>query len=257
VGGWQLAPYPLSRNAFLYLTAEDTFPVETMNLIEANHIEGKVFNFYNWGGYIDLRTQGRLQVFIDGRAGTAFDEKTYRQYLAVLGMYNRWEEVVWASGADYVLWPQHSPKQIEQLRKSGRWRVLYFDHVATLLVRAERPQADAPVPTPDSPWRDLALGWSSMRSRDYLTAAGQFERALQRMPNLRAACEGLADAQSSVGPTGRGRRHGRPLSAHVPGSGAPRAAPRSLRETGPYFQRSQTVAGDEIARKVRPRQFVR
>jgi len=25
-GGWQLAPYPLSRNAFLYLTAEDTFP---------------------------------------------------------------------------------------------------------------------------------------------------------------------------------------------------------------------------------------
>jgi hypothetical protein len=198
-GGWQLAPYPLSRNAFLYLTAEDTFPVEAMNLIEANHIEGKVFNFYNWGGYIDLRTQGRLQVFIDGRAGTAFDEKTYRQYLAVLGMYNRWEEVVWASGADYVLWPQHSPRQVEQLRKSGRWRVLYFDHVATLLVRAERPQADALVPTPDSPWRDLALGWSSMRTRDYLTAAGQFERALQRMPNLRAACEGLADGQSLSG----------------------------------------------------------
>ena len=35
-----------------------------------------------------------------------------------------------------------------------------------------------------------------MRSRDYLTAAGQFERALQHMPSLRAACEGLADAQS-------------------------------------------------------------
>jgi hypothetical protein len=202
-GGWQLVPYPLSRNAFLYLTAEDTFPVEAMNLVEANHIEGKVFNFYNWGGYVDLRTQGRLQVFIDGRAGTAFDEKTYRQYLAVLGMRPGWEDVVAASGADYVLWPQHSPKQIEQLRKSGRWRLLYSDHVATLLTRTERTQETALLPTPDSSWRDLALGWSTLRARDYATAEGHFERALQRKPSLRSACEGLADAQSQSGQLAR------------------------------------------------------
>jgi hypothetical protein len=198
-GGWLLAPYPLSRNAFLYLTAEDTFPVEALNLIEANHFEGKVFNYYNWGGYIDWRTQGRLQVFIDGRAGTAFDEKTYRQYLAVLGMQARWEDVVGASQADFVLWPQHSPKQIEQLRKSGHWRVLYSDHVASLLVRAERPQEATLLPTPDSPWRDMTLGRSSMRARDYASAEGYFQRSLQGMPNLRTACEGLADVQSLSG----------------------------------------------------------
>ncbi len=175
-----------------------------MNLIEANHLEGKVFNYYNWGGYVDWRTEGRLQVFIDGRAGTAFDEKTYRQYLRVLGMQNRWEDVVSDSGADFVLWPQHSSQQVDQLRKSGRWQPLYSDHVATLLARADRPLPTASLPTPDSPWRDLTLGWAALRTRDYATVEGHFQRALQRMPNLRPACEWLADAQALSGPPGGG-----------------------------------------------------
>jgi hypothetical protein len=198
-GGLRLAPFPLSRNAFLYLTALDSFPVEAMNLVEANHIQGKVFNWYNWGGFIDWRTDGRLQVFIDGRAGTAFDEKTYRQYLRVLGLSNGWEDVVWTSGADFVLWPRRYPKPIEQLRKSGRWRHLYSDHVAALLVRADRPQPEPLVPTPDSPWRDLTLGWSAFRAHEYPTAEGHFQRALQQMPSLRPACEWLADTQDQLG----------------------------------------------------------
>jgi hypothetical protein len=198
-GAFRLAPYPLSGNAFLYLTAEDSFPVEAMNFVESNHLQGKVFGYYNWGGYIDWRTGGGLQVFIDGRAGTAFDEKTYRQYLQVLEMRQGWEAVIGDSGADFVLWPQHKGEQIRRLRSTGRWRPLYSDHVATLLVRADRPQPEATVPTPDSPWRDLALGWSTIGTRDYTAAEGHFERALQRMPNLRAACEWLADVRSVQG----------------------------------------------------------
>jgi hypothetical protein len=198
-GGLQLAPFPLSRNAFLFLTAQDSFPVEAMNLVEANHLEGKLFNYYNWGGYVDWRTEGHLQVFIDGRAGTVFDEKTYRQYLRVLGLQDRWEDVVWASGADFVLWPQHAPQQIDRLRKSGRWRPLYSDHVATLLARADRPQPQPLLPTPDSPWRDLTLGWAAFRPHEYATARDRFQRALQQMPNLRPACEWLADAHSLLG----------------------------------------------------------
>jgi hypothetical protein len=197
-GGFRLAPFPLSRNAFLYLTALDSFPVEAMNFVEANHLRGKVFALYNWGGYVDWRTEGRLQVFIDGRAGTVFDEKTYRQYLRVLTLHDGWEDVVWDSGADLVLWPQRTPKQIEQLRKSGRWRPLYTDHVAVLLARADRPQPRPLLPTPDSPWRDLALGWSASIAHEYATAEGHFQSALQRMPNLRPACEWLADTQAQT-----------------------------------------------------------
>jgi hypothetical protein len=198
-GGLRLAPFPLSGNAFLYLTNLDSFPVEAMNLIETNQIEGKVFSLYNWGGYIDWRTQGRMQVFIDGRAGTVFDEKTYRQYLQVVHLHDRWEDVIEESGADFLLWPRRYPKQIEGLRRSGRWRSLYSDHVATLLARADLPLAKPLLPTPDSPWRDLTLGWSASSAHDYAAAEGHFQRALHGMPNLRPACEWLANAQAQSG----------------------------------------------------------
>jgi Tfp pilus assembly protein PilF len=39
------------------------------------------------------------------------------------------------------------------------------------------------------------LGWSASRAHEYATAEGHFRRALQRMPNLRPACEWLAHVQ--------------------------------------------------------------
>jgi len=198
-GAWRLYPYPLSSNAFLYLTAQDSFPVEAMNFVEANRLQGKIFALYNWGGYVELRDQGRLQVFIDGRAGTVYDEKTYLQYLRVLGMHRGWEDVIWDSGADFVLWPKRNPKQIDQLRASPRWRTLYTDNVAVLLARADRTDLGDMKPSPDSPWRDLALGWSAIHSKDYANAETRFQSALQRMPSLRPACEWLALSRARLG----------------------------------------------------------
>jgi hypothetical protein len=63
-------PYPKSASSFQYLTAEDEFPVEMCDFIEANNLKGNIFAYYNWGGYLHLRTGGRMKVFIDGRADT-------------------------------------------------------------------------------------------------------------------------------------------------------------------------------------------
>jgi hypothetical protein len=197
-GAWRLSPYPLSRNAFLYLTAQDSFPVEAMSFVEANQLKGKIFALYNWGGYVELRDSGRLRVFIDGRAGTVYNEKTYLQYLRVLGMHRGWEDIIWDSGADFVLWPKRNPKQIEQLLASQRWRTLYSDNVAALLVRADRTDLGPMKPTPDSPWRSLAQGWSAIRGKDYAAAETHFQSALQGMPSLRPACEWLALARARL-----------------------------------------------------------
>jgi hypothetical protein len=195
-GLWRLYPYPLSSNAFLYLTAQDSFPVEALNVAEANHLSGKVFAFYQWGGYVDLRTQGRLQVYIDGRADTVFDDQTYRRYTHVLGMAKDWEEIVERSGADYFLWPKRHGKQIEGLRATGDWRTLYADHVAALLIRADLPRPDPLLPSPESPWRELALGWRASAAKHLPEAERHFAAALAEMPNLRMACEWLANTQA-------------------------------------------------------------
>jgi hypothetical protein len=191
-----LLPYPLSSRAFLYLTSQDGFPVEAMNVAEVNQLQGKVFAYYEWGGYVDLRTDGRLQVFIDGRADTVFDDQTYRRYSRVHNAHPGWEKVVDDSGADYFLWPRQHHKQAEALRESGKWRTLYADHVAVLLIRADLPGPSPLQPSPDSPWRDLTLGWRASAARDWTSAKTYFQHALDKKPNLRAACEWLANAQS-------------------------------------------------------------
>ncbi len=196
LGGYWLLPYPLSSKAFLYLTSQDSFPVEAMNVVDANHLTGKVFAYYQWGGYVDLRTGGRLQVYIDGRAGTVFDEQTYRNYTRVLGLAKGWEDIVDASGADYFLWPERHRKQIETLRASGDWRILYVDHVAALLVRSDRRPEGPLQPSPDSAWRELALGWHALRAKKLQEAEAHLRRALEMMHNLRAACEWLANVQA-------------------------------------------------------------
>ena len=193
--GW-LWPYPLSSNAFLYLTAQDSFPVEALNVIEANQLSGKVFAFYQWGGYIDLRTRGRLQVYIDGRADTVFNDQIYRDYTRVLGMSKTWEAIVYTSGADYFLWPKRHNKQIEVLRRSGQWRQLYSDHIAALLVRTDREAPHVLQPSPDSAWHELAQGWRASAAKRLPEAEEHFARALQLMPNLRMACEWLANTQA-------------------------------------------------------------
>jgi len=190
---WQ---YPLSSCAFLYLTSLDGFPVEALNVAEVNQLRGKVFAYYEWGGYVDLRTDGGLQVFIDGRADTVFDDQLYRRYSRVHNAAPGWEKVIDESGADYVLWPRQHHKQVEVLRASGNWRPLYADHVAALLVRADRPSPGPILPSPDSAWRELTLGWRASGAQDWTAAKTNFEHALEKMPNLRAACEWLANAQS-------------------------------------------------------------
>ena len=195
-GIWWLAPYPLSSNAFLYLTAQDGFPVEALNVANANQLKGKVFAFYEWGGYIDLRTNGRLQIYIDGRADTVFDDQIYRRYTRVLGLAKGWEDLVDASGANYFLWPKRQPKQIEGLRETGQWRVLYADHVAVLLIRKDQPAPEPLLPSPDSAWRELALGWRASGAKDLPEAEQHFGRALELMPNLRVACEWLANTRA-------------------------------------------------------------
>jgi hypothetical protein len=157
LGAWWLVPYPLSSRAFLYLTSQDSFPVEALNVAEANKLGGKVFAFYEWGGYVDLRTSGALQVFIDGRADTVFSDQTYRRYTRVLNLAPGWEKIIEDSGADYVLWPKGHHQQIEILRDSGKWRTLYADHVAALLMKANQSRPEPWLPSPDSAWRELAL----------------------------------------------------------------------------------------------------
>ena len=196
-----LRPYPVSAYAFHYLTAEDEFPIETCNFIELNHLSGNVFAYYNWGGYLHLRTNGRMKVYIDGRADTVYDADTFVNYAHVQGFRPGWEMVIENSGANYILWPRNRlGKPLAQLVASGRWRILYDDFVSVLLVRTQ--ESFGPLEaTPDSAYRRLTLGIRNLEQRHYDLAEKDLRGALDMMPYLRTACYSLAQAQILQGKT--------------------------------------------------------
>lgn len=198
LGCYWLAPYPLSSAAFPSLTAEELFPVEAINFVRASDIRGKVFAYYNWGGYIHLRTDGQLRVFIDGRADTLFDAATYTDYVRVLGAQPGSEDIVWNSGADYVLWPMSNPAAVNRLVGTSRWRMLYRDGVSVILIRADLPAPPLRA-TPDSAWREMALGYVAATAERLGEAEAHFRRALELKPNLQNACYTLVRTQVELG----------------------------------------------------------
>jgi hypothetical protein len=190
-----LVRYPQSNRAFLYLTAEDTFPVETLNFVEANGIAGKTFAYYNWGGYIQLRLDGQLQNYIDGRADTVFDDETFNRYLHVINGGEGAVYMLEASGADWVLWPRNSQRLIDQLLQSGRWYPLFEDAVSILFRHQGSPVPTTLRDTEDSAYHQLRLADQAMRRNDLDGAEQHYRRALDWMPHLSKACYPLARVQ--------------------------------------------------------------
>ena len=195
-----LLPYPLSPYAFHYLTVEDGFPIETCNFIEANQLLGNVFSYYNWGGYLHLRTDGRMKVYIDGRADTVYDNDTMLRYAVVQGFKTGWEEIIESSGAQYILWPRNEQgKPLAQLVTSGRWRVLFDDFASVLLVRSDQQPPGPMKPTSDSAYRRVTEGIKNLEQLRFDEAERDFRGALALMPYMRLACDSLTQVQALQG----------------------------------------------------------
>lgn len=192
LGVYWLAPFPLRAYAFDFVTAHYEFPVETMNFVEVNDLRGRVFNYYNWGGYVNLRTEGRLQVYIDGRADMLYPDAIFEDYLKVLHQKPGWEGVIDASGAEFVLWPSGPDTVVRTLVSGGKWRVVYQDHKSYLLARAETTLPTSLRETPDSAYKHLALGWVFINQRRFAEGETQLRRALELQPHLVPACTTLS-----------------------------------------------------------------
>ncbi len=186
------APMPLkSAPAYHYLTAEHDYPVDMLNFAQANGLSGKVFAYYNWGGYIHWRTDGKLKVYIDGRADTLYDAATYNSYVQVLASQPGWIEQLEATGPDYILWPHftgYGQEKLQQLLHTGRWRLVHRDAVSWLLVRNTIERPDTVVATPDTAWRHMGKAQLSAWAGNIAPAIEAAEEVRRTMPWHRGAC---------------------------------------------------------------------
>ena len=126
--------------------------VDAGALVERWNLQGRGFNNLDVGGALLLSAPSH-PIYIDGRnevTGEAF----FSRYLATL-LPDGFDRLAASSGVEYaVLSHRQCLSLIQHLVRSGRWTLVYYDAVATILVRKDGPNghlpaASLPAPVPD------------------------------------------------------------------------------------------------------------
>ena len=110
---------------------DSAFPTAALDWMQRQHIEGRIFNNYSFGGYMIWKTP-EYKTFIDGRADLFVHNGTFDQYVQAINIDKSFE-VLDEHKVDYVLLQPGQPLAYV-LQRSG-WKTLYSDQVAVLLQR--------------------------------------------------------------------------------------------------------------------------
>ncbi len=113
---------------------EAMLPVEATVALEATRPPGRLFNSYNWGGYL-IWTARDYPVAVDGRTDL-YDDALLREYLTAYLAQPGWEAVLDAWQVNTVLVERSSPLA-RVLAERVDWRVVHEDGLASLCVREE------------------------------------------------------------------------------------------------------------------------
>lgn len=119
-------------------------------------LSGRLYNPYEWGGYLMLRLKGRPQTFIDGRAHVLFSEETYAQSLylqygenarqalsgrgfgAIVDCFPDRLTLLDSLKVDLALIDRPMDGGLRSLLlDSGRWQLIFEDDLSSLFIRSD------------------------------------------------------------------------------------------------------------------------
>jgi hypothetical protein len=120
---------PLSEKANLEAIEQNT-PVRAAEWILKAQPVGKLFNNYNWGGYVLWALYPSYLSFVDGRTDL-FDDEILNEYLQAWRAEEGWQEILARWDIQLVLLEPYSPLASALLREG--WDTLYEDDLAIVL----------------------------------------------------------------------------------------------------------------------------
>ncbi len=112
--------------------SRDVFPVEAVNWLEENQVEGNGFNYFPWGGYLLFRLWPDNLVFIDGQTDF-YGEQLTRQYELIITLGDGWQQVLADYQIEWVLMPADS-LLISEVESRQEWTIVYSDNTSTLAI---------------------------------------------------------------------------------------------------------------------------
>jgi hypothetical protein len=118
--------------AHLQLKVDQDFPTAALEFMQRQHVNGRIFNEYAWGGYMEWYAP-ELQTFVDTRGDIFTYNGIIDDYLKATGNEHSFQ-ILDKYRIDYVFLPPKRPL-IALLQQSPAWRPIYTDRVATLYER--------------------------------------------------------------------------------------------------------------------------
>lgn len=112
----------------------DYLPERAVQYLRAHRPAGKMFNLYEWGGYLMFRAPD-IPVFVDGRADVYY-ERALDDYLSIVNARAGWDEKLEGWGVGFALIKPGSWLR-GHMKEHPRWREVYIDEVAVVTMRVE------------------------------------------------------------------------------------------------------------------------
>ena len=115
---------------------EQTFPIKALPYLASFKPVGRVFNDYNWGGYLEWHARS-LPIFVDSRVDIFERSGAFADYLNAIQLKDTFA-ILDKYGIRYVLFRQDAPL-IYLLRHSSDWKIDYEDETTILMERVPQP----------------------------------------------------------------------------------------------------------------------
>lgn len=106
------------------------FPVEAVTWLESHPQSGHVFNEFDWGGYVLLKTWPAYPIFMDGHTHI-YGEALTREYEQVISLSPGWADVLEKYQVEWAVVRTQSPL-MDALERHG-WQSIYQDETAVIL----------------------------------------------------------------------------------------------------------------------------
>jgi hypothetical protein len=110
-----------------------TSPISAVEYLRANPLQGNMFNYYNWGGFLNWQYP-QSQVFIDGRLPQS---KYLVDYLRIIKTEDDWYETLNSYDVSWVIMPAPA-RMVTRLVSEKGWKKVYEDILTAVVVRPDR-----------------------------------------------------------------------------------------------------------------------
>jgi hypothetical protein len=111
----------------------ESLPVGAVQFIRDNGITGRMFNNYDFGGYLIHRLYPQQRVFIDGRADM-YGDAFFAEYMTISNGRPRWGDLFDKYQIDFVVSNRTAPVR-QLLLMRGDFRLVFQDKTSSILVK--------------------------------------------------------------------------------------------------------------------------